>query len=42
MGESSESEAEDDISEDSDDNYDVMKEAGVSALFKVVKNDTKR
>merc|ERR1719318_1989182 len=41
-GESSEADADEDISEDSDDNYDVKNEAEVSALYRVVRNDAKR
>ena len=41
-GESSEADADEDISEDSDDNYDVKNEAEVSALYKLVRNDAKR
>merc|ERR1719318_412342 len=41
-GESSEADADEDVSEDSDDNYDVKNEAEVSALYKLVRNDAKR
>ena len=41
-GESSEADADEDISEDSDDNYEVKNEAEVSALYKLVRNDAKR
>ena len=41
-GESSEAELDEDISEDSDDNYDVKREVGVSALYKLFRNDSKR
>ena len=41
-GDSSEAEADNDLSEDSDDNYEVKNEAEVSALYRLVRNDAKR